>query len=1057
MEKTSTAPVTPTDPSTWGDLKWRLVGPFRAGRVIAVAGHPTEQATFYFGSTGGGVWKTTDAGVSWNNISDGYFQRASVGALAISPSDPNVLYAGMGEATIRGNVSHGDGVYRSTDGGETWRNVGLAETRNIGRVRVDPHNPNLIYVAALGHAHGPNAERGIFRSKDGGTTWEHVLFRSEKTGAIDLTIDPHNPRVIYAAFWQTVRTPYSLESGGEECGIFRSTDGGDTWVDITRNPGLPTGMLGKIGISASPAASGHVYALIEAEDGAVFKSSDRGETWQRMSEDKNLRERPWYFNHIVADPKTPDTVWVLSFYTWKSTDGGKTFTQMPTSHADNHDLWIDPNNPRRMIIGHDGGAAVSLNGALGWSSISNQPTVEFYHVITDNQVPYRIYGAQQDNTTISVPSRSNYAAITQAEWTEVGGGESGYIAIRPDDPNIIFAGSYGGVITRLDQRTGQRRAINVWPEAMTGHGAKDVKYRFQWTYPIMLSPHDQETLYITSNIVHRSRDGGNSWENVSPDLTRNDITKMEPSGGVVTRDNTGAEYYCTIFAFAESTIQQGVFWAGSDDGLVHVSRDGGASWQNVTPPDLPEWALISIVEASPHDVATAYIAATRYKSDDFAPYLYKTNDFGRSWTKIVAGIPDNDFTRVIREDPERRGLLFAGTETGLYVSFDDGAMWQRFQSNLPVVPLHDLIVKDSDLILATHGRSFWVLDDITPLRQLTNDGSANAALLAPRPTVRYMTMRGFGGGVGTGNNYQGAAASLVTFRMVPERNGEPVQKLVDAGQNPPDGVIVSYFLKSKPEGEVRLEFADADGNEIISFSSVANADAQNGAAKAKKATVPAKVGLNRFLWNMRYPDAVNVPNALFRAGGVAGPTAPPGRYSVTLTIGDQVISQTFEIVKDPRVTATQADFDAQFALLRKIQDKLSAAHEGVNRVRTIRDQIGAWEKRSADRDDAVPIYEAAQELKKALTAIEDELIESRLKASKDPLHFPLKLNNQLSALANNVASADAAPTKQEIEVYEVLAAKTDKEIAALNQLIEGDLARFNQVIENSALPIVGLI
>ncbi|HVX30310.1 MAG TPA: glycosyl hydrolase, partial [Nitrolancea sp.] len=663
-----------------------------------------------------------------------------------------------------------------------------------------------------------------------------------------------------------------------------------------------------------------------------------------------------------------------------------------------------------------------------------------------------IYGAQQDNTTISVPSRSNYAAITQAEWTEVGGGESGYIAVRPDDPNIIFAGSYGGVITRLDQRTGQRRAINVWPEAMSGHGAKDVKYRFQWTYPIILSPHDQETLYITSNIVHRTRDQGNTWENISPDLTRADVTKMEPSGGVVTRDNTGAEYYCTIFAFDESKVQQGVLWAGSDDGLVHVSRDGGGSWQNVTPPDLPEWALISIIEPSPHDAATAYVAATRYKSDDFAPYLYKTNDFGATWTKIVNGIPADDFTRVVREDPARRGLLYAGTETGLYVSFDDGANWQRFQGNLPVVPIHDLVVKDSDLILATHGRAFWVLDDLTPVRAASDQANASAALFAPRPTVRYLTIRGFGGGIGSGNNYQAAAASLVTYRLVPDANGGQTQKPLDAGQNPPDGVIVSYFLRDKAEDEVRLTFADADGNEITSFSSKADDAAKNG---AKKPTVPTKPGLNRFVWNMRYPDAVSVPGALFRSGGVTGPIAPPGRYSVTLTAGDQSFTQPFEIVKDPRVQATQADFDAQFAMLRKIQDKLSAVHAGVNQVREVRAQLDGWEQRTADRDDAVPIHEAAQALKQKLTDVEMELIEPRLKASKDPLHFPLKLNNQLAALASNVASADAAPTKAEREVFAALSAKADQELSTLSRLIEDDLSQFNKLVENSNLPIVG--
>lgn len=1054
MATDTTRGLAPTDPAGWGDLKWRLVGPFRAGRVVAVAGHPADQATFYFGSTGGGIWRTTDVGRTWSNISDGFFKRASVGGIAVAESDPNVIYAGMGEGTIRGNVSHGDGVYKSTDGGATWANVGLSETRNIGRVRVHQTNPDIVYIAALGHAHGPNHERGVFRSKDGGRSWEHVLFRSERTGAIDLTIDAHNPRVVYAAFWQARRTPYSLESGGEECGIWRSLDGGDSWSDITRNAGLPAGVLGKIGVSASPAQAGCVYAIIEAEDGAVFKSTDRGDTWQRMSESRELRQRPWYFNHIFADPTDGDTLWVLNFYTWKSTDGGKTFDQMPTPHADNHDLWIDPNNPRRVIIGHDGGASVSLNGGETWSDISNQPTVEFYHVTTDTQTPYRIYGAQQDNTTISVPSRSNYAAITQANWTEVGGGESGYIAVRPDDPNIVFAGSYGGVITRYDHRTGQRRAINVWPEAMTGHGAKDVKYRFQWTYPIMLSPHDPDTLYITSNLVHRTRDEGNSWENVSPDLTRNDVTKMEPSGGVVTRDNTGAEYYGTIFAFTESPVEQGVLWAGSDDGLVHVSRNGGESWQNVTPPDLPEWALISIIDASPHDAGTAYVAATRYKLDDFAPYLYKTNDFGNTWTKIVANIPENDFTRVVREDPERKGLLYAGTETGLYVSFDDGARWQRFQGNLPVVPIHDLVVKDSDLILATHGRSFWVLDDLTPLRQTDAASAGSVSLFPPRRTVRYSTIRGFGGGVGRGNNYQGVAASLVTFKMVDGRNGEKTQKLMDAGENPPDGVMVHYFLADAPEGELTLTFADASGHEIRSYSSKA-AEGANSGKPDKAKTAPAKAGINRFVWDMRYADAVNVEGALFRTGGIAGPIAPPGNYSVTLKVGEQVVSQPFEIVKDPRVSATQEDFDAQFELLMKIQETVSATHGGVNQIRDIRGQVEAWEKRTADRDDAVPIHEAAQTIKKSLASIEDELIERRLQVSKDPLHYPLKLNNQLTALASNVASADARPTKQEYEVFEILKSRTGTQLDALRDLIENDLARFNRLIAEASLPLVG--
>src|SRR3989440_3548451 len=691
------------DPALLKSLEWRSIGPFRGGRVVAVAGDPSDAQVFYFGSTGGGVWKTNDGGLHWENISDGFFKRASVGSIAVSASDPNALYAGMGESTIRGNVSHGDGVYRSTDGGKSWQHLGLAETRNIAKVWVHPANPDLVYVAALGHAHGPNPERGVYRSHDGGKTWDQVLFRGEKAGAIDLAMDPNNPRVLYACFWQALRLPHTLISGGEGSGIFKSTDGGDTWSEITRKQGLPKGLLGKIGIAVSPAKEGRVWAIVEAEDGAVFRSDDGGETWQRLSEERGLRQRAWYYQHIYADPQDAETLWVLNVQAWKSVDGGRTFFDVAFPHGDHHDLWIDPANPRRMIEGNDGGACITLNGGESWSNIFNQPTAEFYHVTTDSQVPYRVYGAQQDNTTISVPSRSPRAAITQSDLYEVGGGESGYVAVRPDDANIVYAGDYQGYITRYDHRSGQLQNIAAWPEMASGEGAKDQKYRFQWTFPIVLSPHDPNILYITGNHVVRSTDEGSSWEVISPDLTRNDVSKMEPSGGPITGDNTGAEYYCTIFAFAESPLQRGLFWAGSDDGLMHISRDNGRTWEDVTPKDLPEWALITIIEPSPHDQATAYLAATCYKLDDYRPYLFKTHDYGKTWTQITTGIPENIFTRAVREDPERRGLLYAGTETGPYVSFDDGEHWLSLRLNLPVMPVHDLVGKDDAPVAATHG------------------------------------------------------------------------------------------------------------------------------------------------------------------------------------------------------------------------------------------------------------------------------------------------------------------------------------------------------------------
>ncbi|HET9017503.1 MAG TPA: glycosyl hydrolase, partial [Thermomicrobiaceae bacterium] len=752
----------PVDPRLLESMEWRLIGPFRGGRVVAVAGHPTQPGTFYFGGCAGGVWKTTDGGTYWENITDGYFNTAAVGALAVSPSDPNVIYAGTGETAIRGNVSHGDGVYKSTDGGRSWQHLGLAATHAIGRVRIHPQNPDVVYVAALGHVWGPNKERGVYRSKDGGKTWEHILFKSDRAGAIDLTMDPNNPRVLYAAFWEAQRYPHALNSGGPDSAIYRSTDGGDTWQDITRNPGLPTGVLGKIGVAASPAKPGRVWALVEAEDGAMFRSDDGGDTWTRLSEQGELRRRAWYYTHVVADPSDADTVWVMNLKFWKSIDGGKSFQAVPTPHGDNHDLWIDPRDSNRMIEGNDGGACVTFNGGVTWSSLQNQPTAQFYHVTTDNRVPYRVFGSQQDNTAMSVPSASARGAITQTEWWEPGGGESGYIAVDPTNPEVMYGGSVGsgagdGRLIRFNHATGETRIVTVWPEVTgMGRGAKHYKYRFQWTYPIHFSTHDPNTLHVASNHVHRSTDEGMSWEVVSPDLTRNEPSKLEDSGGPITLDNTGAEVYCTVFALAESPHERGVYWAGSDDGLIHLTRDNMQTWQNVTPPAdmLPEWALISIIEPSPFDAGTAYVAATRYKHDDFRPYLLKTADYGQTWSTITDGIPANEFTRTVRADPNRKGLLYAGTETGVYVSFDDGGHWQRFQANLPVTPIHDLMVKGTDLIAATHGRSFWILDDLTPLHQVGAEQAGEAAhLYAPRPANRFKHYGRYGENLAPSRSY----------------------------------------------------------------------------------------------------------------------------------------------------------------------------------------------------------------------------------------------------------------------------------------------------------------
>jgi len=1049
-------------------LQWRLIGPFRGGRVVAVAGDPVHTQVFYFGSTGGGIWKTTDGGIIWGNVSDGFFKRASVGAIAVSTSDPNVIYAGMGETTIRGNVSHGDGVYKSTDGGKTWTHLGLADTRNIAKVRIHPQNPDLVYVAALGHAHGPNPERGVYRSRDGGKTWEQILFRSDKAGAIDLAMDPNNPRILYAAIWEAQRKPYTLISGGEDCGIFKSTDGGDSWTEITRKPGLPAGVLGKIGLAVSPAKEDRVWAIIDAEDGALFRSNDGGENWERLSEDRNLWARPWYYQHIYADPKDPETIWALNVQCWKSVDGGRTFFEVQVPHGDNHDLWIDPHDPQRMIEGNDGGACVSFNGGTSWSSIYNQPTAEMYHVTTDNQVPYRVYGAQQDNSTITVPSRSALAGITQSDIYDVGGGESGYIAVRPDDTNIVYAGNYLGYLTRYDHRSRQERNIAVWPELASGWGAKDQKYRFQWTFPILLSPHDPNVLYVTGNHVFRSTDEGNSWQIISPDLTRNDVTKMEASGGPPTRDNTGAECYCTIFAFAESPLKRGLFWAGSDDGLLHISQDGGETWRNITPPDLPEWALVSIIEPSPHDPATAYVAANRYKLDDFHPYLYKTNDYGATWTKITTGIAENDFTRAIREDPVRRGLLYAGTETGVHVSFDDGEHWQSLRLNLPAVPIHDLVIKDTDLVAATHGRSFWILDDITPLRYISEQvQDAPVYLFKPRPAVRFITSWGYSRASAPGIFYRNTGDIMITARRELKPGGETVDRNLNAGENPPDGVLVYYFLKQKPEGEVKLTFLDAQGEQIKSFTSE---QAQSQSPKAEDAPPEApdeeedrekkdprvhkEAGMNRFLWNARYPDPKKVDGYVASEAVMAGPVTAPGTYHVQLAVADQTLTEAFEVQKDPRVPATQEDLDSQFKLLLKVRDKLSETHDAINTLRNIRQQVEDWEKRTRERKDHEAVSSAARSLKEKLSPIEDELTQSRAKTRQDTMNFPAKLNGKLAWLAGVVASAQAAPTRQQYELYADLAGRIDVQIQRLQEIIDTDVAAFNGLMRESEMPAV---
>lgn len=1065
-------------------LAWRCIGPHRGGRVVAVAGCPADPMTFYFGACAGGVWKTTDGGLTWLCMTDGQFTAAAVGAIAVAPSDPNVIYAGTGEACIRNDVSHGDGVYRSIDGGKTWANMGLGDTRHIGRIVVHPRDPNLVYVAAFGHAWGPNKQRGIFRSRDGGRAWQHILFKSERAGSHDIAIDPLNPSVLYAPIWQAQRYPHALVSGGDECGLWRSLDGGDTWTDITRSAGLPKGMLGKIGVAVSPEPVGgrgwgRVWALVEAEDGALFRSDDGGSTWDRASEFSGLRTRPWYYMHVTADPRDPGTVYVQNYRLWKSIDAGQTFLQIPTAHGDDHALWIDPSNPRRMIEGNDGGACVSFNGGQSWSSIYNQPTAQLYHVTADNRFPYRVYASQQDNTAISIPSCSPIGAITERDWIKPGGGESGYIAIKPDDEDYVVASGPVGrrftndIMYLHDRKTLQDWQNTVWPELYGwGVGAETLKYRFNWTFPIHFSRHDPDILWVASQYLHRSTDKGASWEVISKDLTRNDRSKLGASGGPVTRDNTGAEVYCTIFALAESPQRRNRLWCGTDDGLVHCSDDGGRTWTNITPDGehgkvaggkrnaLPDWALISIVEASPHDGDTLYIAATRYKHDDTRPYLYKTADGGKTWHRITGGLPDSEFTRTIRADPSRKGLLYCGTETGIYVSFDDGGNWHRLGGNLPVAPTYDLIVKGVEMVVATHGRSIWILDDLTPLHQFQGmlkgkvaEGSAEAAahLFQPRATVRLRIAGGFSGVAAQASASRGPAwPGMVNYartgtnvvRVLPVRKPDGAYEAIhlDSGQNPPNGVVVNYYLSEAPRDAVTLTFLDTKGRKLRSFSSASG-------------QLAARAGVNRFLWNRRLPGApdVRAPD-LEPVKRPDGAMVVPGQYAVRLTVGRDRQTCPFDLLPDPRGRTGVGDLEAQFDLLTAIVAKLGTVNMTINEIDALRDQLTTLDRRMENDGLPAALRAAARELRKEATAIRSALIDVNYSQAQ---LWPSGLHEKLNTLFDVADSADHAPARQMHEVFQALSNQLEGLLKRWRLAREKLLPALNRAMTEAKLPAIG--
>ena len=1066
----STAPAADDDTESqgpWKGMQYRLVGPFRGGRVLAVAGVVGQNDTYYFGAVAGGVWKTTDGGLNWKPIFDKTKDASpSIGAIAVSESDPNVIYVGTGEACIRGNIVGGNGVYKSIDAGATWKFIGLRDTHAIGRLIVDPKNPDVAFVAALGHPFADNEDRGIYRTRDGGKTWEKVLYKDAKTGGIDLAFDPTNANIIYAALWQAHRTPWSMDSGGPGSGLYKSIDGGTTWKQI-KDHGLPEGILGRIGVTVSGANPNRVWAVVEAEKGGIYRSDDAGETWHLMTDDHRFRQRAWYYSHIFADPKSADTVYILNTGAYRSNDGGKTFARVRAPHGDNHGLWIDPTNPKRLINGNDGGATISTNGGDSWSSIYTQPTAQFYHVTTDNRFPYYIYGAQQDNSTVGISSTGLDGAIDRTDWYDVGGGESGYIAPDPTDPEVVYAGSYGGEITRLDHRTRQEQSVNPWPVNPIGWGAADLKHRFQWTEPIVFSPHDPKTLYYAGEVLFKTTDAGMSWNIISPDLTRNDKSKQAASGGPITKDNTGVEVYDTIFSVVESPVQKDLIWAGTDDGLVHLTRDGGQHWQNVTPKSMPDWGTVSMIEASPVETGTAYVAVERHKMDDFAPYIFKTTDFGKTWTSLAAGLPANNYVHSVRVDPRRTSLLFAGTEQGVYVSFDDGAKWQSLQINLPMSPVNDLVIKNNDLVVATHGRSFWVLDNITPLEQYEDSIPQQDAHLFTPAAASHTQFRG-GFFVAQGNVGKNPPAGAVidywlkTSLKKPEKKGtagsgsEAAQPKPDAEKAEAEKSEKDKSEKEKSEApKITLEILDSSGKVIRKLPkkeepSDDEEEFFNRGGGSKD--LPADAGLNRFVWDLRYEGATKVPHAPLWGGNTNGPTALPGKYQVRLTVLGKAYTAPLEITADPRLKIAPDDLAKQFDLLLKIRDKVTDTDDAIIQIRDIRDQIGIVNKRLKNDSREKTIADAGKALDKKMTAVEEELIQTKAKSGQDVLNFPVRLNNHLVALGGVVSSADTAPTKQSYEVFDMLSKAVDEQLAKWKAIVATDVPAYNNLVKEQQVP-----
>ena len=999
------------DEKQWSGIKFRSVGPTRGGRATAITGIPEKPFTFFMGSTGGGVWKTDDAGVSWKNVSDGYFKVGSIGAISVAPSDPNVIYVGTGSAAPRGNISVGDGIYKSTDGGDTWKKIGLEKTGSISQIYIHPNNSDIVFIAALGQIFGPNPERGIYKTTDGGQSWQHILKVDDRTGAVDLVANPANPREMYAAFWQVERKPWTLIDGGENGGVWKTYDGGTNWKKLSG--GLPNGVLGRIGLAISPVNPNKVWAMVntkEEKDGGLYQSVDAGRNWKKVNRNHKLRQRAWYYTHLTAHPTEENSLFISNTGFYKSIDGGKNFdVRIRTPHGDNHGVWINPNHPEIMINCNDGGANISLNAGKTWSSQNNQPTSEFYRVAVDNQFPYRIYAAQQDNSTISVPSKFESALTPQQQWFAVGGGESGHIAVDPNDPNIIYAGTYIGQITRMDKSKGHTKDIVIYPQMHDGQAPREIKYRFQWNAPIRISPHNPNVVYHCSQYVHKTQDGGFTWETISPDLTTNKDEYHDIPGGPIQHDHTGVELYTTIFAFEESPLQEGELWAGSDDGLLHISQDGGQNWKNITPKNMPMEGTINTIELSTHKKGKAFITVYKYRENDFTPYLFKTEDYGNSWELITKGIPSNHFLRVVREDPVREGLLYAGSEFGFYISFDEGSNWHSFQRNLPITPITDMVVKGSDLVIATQGRSFWILDDLTPLR-VFNDNMQKEPVYLFQPNSAYRTQF---------RNHRGVSAP------------DPA----------PNGAILYFYVNETKKNEpVTLTIKDDTKKVRRTFS--VNAKGRGNQLKVSS-------GLNRFIWDMKYERPEVQPKAVFSLANMGGVLAKPGKHYAEISMGDQKIEVEFLVKKDPRWSQTNEDLLAQYQLAMDVKTLFNDCHNTIGSLRSIREQINFIGKNLKSNDVEFPFKEKTKSIITSLKEIEDKLIQTQSESGQDPINYPSMLDDQIAYLYSFVNYLDSRPNEGAYLRYKDLKATFTSYKESFQKLLDNEVKALNESLKSA--------